>query len=304
MNQPHMDPADDPFEVELYSFTYLLAHSYGEWRGATSAEQKRAALAEAYQRATEKPGLVKFLPGWMMDFLQTCVSRPASPRPASPRPASPRPASPRPASPRPASPRPASPRPASPRPASPRPASPLPATVPNIASFENAFDGSRLAFGGPRSLQKAPKRRRSRLPARAPAAMFPAPAPAPATMVQAPVPAHTAMVLCSSAIPHSHGTVLQCHPTQPWYRAPVPSHTAMVPGSSAIPHSHEPAHTAMVPASVLAHTAIVPAPVLSPAAIVPAPVLSPAAMVPAPDPAHKAMDPCTSTGSHSQVPGF
>jgi len=48
---------------ELYSFTYLLACCYGKWRGATSVEQKRAALAEAYQMATEKPCLVKFLPG-------------------------------------------------------------------------------------------------------------------------------------------------------------------------------------------------------------------------------------------------
>ncbi|KAF3845126.1 hypothetical protein F7725_008289 [Dissostichus mawsoni] len=123
----------------------------------------------------------------------------------------------------------------------------------------NPFLGSRLASGGPRSLQKVSRRRKARIPAGAPAAMVPAPVPAPAAMVPAsaamvpaPVPAPAAMVPtpvavpaamvpCSSAGPHSHGTVLQYHPTQPWFRVPVPCPAAMVPAP-------EPAHTAMVPA--------------------------------------------------------
>ncbi|KAF3846557.1 hypothetical protein F7725_003635 [Dissostichus mawsoni] len=59
-----------------------------------------------------------------------------------------------------------------------------------------------------------------------------------------PVAVPAAMVPCSSAGPHSHGTVLQYHPTQPWFRVPVPCPAAMVPAP-------EPAHTAMVPAPFL-----------------------------------------------------
>ncbi|KAF3844374.1 hypothetical protein F7725_007537 [Dissostichus mawsoni] len=112
--------------------------------------------------------------------------------------------------------------------------------------FSDPFLGSRLAFGGPRSLQKTSKRLKVRRPARTP------------------VPVHTAMVPCSSAGPHSHGTVLQCHRTQPWFRVPVPCPAAMVPAP-------EPAHTAMVPAPEPAHTAMVQASVPAPAAMFPAP---------------------------------
>ena len=115
-----------------YILTYSLAFCYGKWRGASSVEQRGAALAEALQKATEKPGLLKFLPGWIMDFLQTCDSRPASPRHASL----------------------------------------LPATVPIKAPFEDPFVESRLAFEGPLSLRKASRqhgrRRKARIPARAP----------------------------------------------------------------------------------------------------------------------------------------
>ncbi|KAF3836723.1 hypothetical protein F7725_004187 [Dissostichus mawsoni] len=171
----------------------------------------------------------------------------------------------------------------------------------------NPFFGSRLALGGPRSLQKVSMRRKARIPSGAPAAMvpapaamvpapvlapaamvpapaamvptpvavpaamFPAPVPAPAAMVPtpvavpaamfpAPVPAPAAMVPCSSAGPHSHGTVLQYHPTQPWFRVPVPCPAAMVPAP-------EPAHTAMVPAPVPCPAAMVPTPVPAPAAM-------------------------------------
>ncbi|KAF3834472.1 hypothetical protein F7725_025676 [Dissostichus mawsoni] len=116
----------------------------------------------------------------------------------------------------------------------------------------NPFLGSRLASGGPQSLQKVSRRRKARIPAGAPVAMVPVPVPAPAAMVPAPVPAPAAMVPtpvavpaamvpCSSAGPHSQYTVLQYHPTQPWFRVPVPCPAAMVPAP-------EPAHTAMVPA--------------------------------------------------------
>ncbi|KAF3844271.1 hypothetical protein F7725_013612 [Dissostichus mawsoni] len=101
----------------------------------------------------------------------------------------------------------------------------------------NPFLGSRLALGGPRSLQKVSRRRKARIPAGAPAAMVPAPAamvpapaamvpapvlapaamvPAPAAMVPTPVPAHTAMVPCSSTIPHSHDSVFRFRAQQPW----------------------------------------------------------------------------------------
>ncbi|KAF3840251.1 hypothetical protein F7725_018968 [Dissostichus mawsoni] len=140
----------------------------------------------------------------------------------------------------------------------------------------NPFLGSRLASGGPRSLQKVSRRRKARIPAGAPAvmvpapvamvpasaAMVPAPVPAPAAMVPTPVAVPAAMVPCSSAGPHSHGTVLQYHPTQPWFRVPVPCPAAMVPAP-------EPAHTAMVPAPVPCPAAMVPTPVPAPAAMSP-----------------------------------
>ena len=91
--------------------------------------------------ATEKPGLLKFLPGWIMDFLQTCNSQSASWKQANYRPAS-------------------------------TPGC-QPSTTPGLssASASDSFLGSRLAFGGPRTN----KRRKARQPARSPVAMVPAP---------------------------------------------------------------------------------------------------------------------------------
>ena len=91
----------------------------------------------------------------------------------------------------------------------------------------NPFLGSRLALGGPRSLQKVSRRRKARIPAVAPAGMVPAPVLAPAAMVPAPVLAPAAMVPASVLTP-----------------------AAMVPASVLAP-------AAMVPAPVLAPAAMV-----------------------------------------------
>ncbi|KAF3859799.1 hypothetical protein F7725_000054 [Dissostichus mawsoni] len=93
-----------------------------------------------------------------------------------------------------------------------------------------------------------------------------------------------AMVPCSSAGPLSHGTVLQYHPTQPWFRVPVPCPAAMVPAQVPVP-------AAMVPAPLPAPAAMVPAPVPAPAAMVPASEPDLTAMFPAPEPANTAMFP-------------
>ncbi|KAF3854445.1 hypothetical protein F7725_022500 [Dissostichus mawsoni] len=145
----------------------------------------------------------------------------------------------------------------------------------------NPFLGSRLALGGPRSLQKVSRRRKARIPAGAPAAMvpppaamFPAPVPAPAAMVPAPVPAPTAMV-----------------------PAPVPAPTAMVPSPVLAP-------AAMFPAPEPAHTAMIQASVPVPTAMVPTPEPTHTAMVPAPEPAHTAMVPGSRTGPYSHGPGL
>ncbi|KAF3859896.1 hypothetical protein F7725_000151 [Dissostichus mawsoni] len=99
----------------------------------------------------------------------------------------------------------------------------------------NPFSGSRLASGGPRSLQKVSRRRKARIPAGAPAAMVPAPVPAPAAMVPAPA----AMV--PAPVPAQQPWFRpQLRFQQPWFRAPVPSHTAMVPCSGSVPSSHGP----------------------------------------------------------------
>ncbi|KAF3837625.1 hypothetical protein F7725_009393 [Dissostichus mawsoni] len=148
---------------------------------------------------------------------------------------------------------------------------------PECQSPLDPFLGSRLAFGGPRSLQKTSKRRKVRRPARAPV-------PVHAAMVPCSSAAHTAMVPCSSTIPHSHG-----------FRVPVPCPAAMVPAP-------EPAHTAMVPAPVPCPAAMVPTPVPAPAAMVPAPAPAPPAMDPAPVPAHTAMVPASVPVPAAMVP--
>ena len=66
-----MDPEDDPFEVELQNVTFFLAFCFDWWKGASNVWQKKAALVEAHRLATEKPWLLKFLPGWFKDLLQT-----------------------------------------------------------------------------------------------------------------------------------------------------------------------------------------------------------------------------------------
>ncbi|KAK5907402.1 hypothetical protein CesoFtcFv8_005255 [Champsocephalus esox] len=228
-----MGPAH-PSELELLNFSFFLANCSDRWKKAPGVQQREAVLSEARQMAREKPGLVKFLPGWISKILPLCDSRPASPRHAS----------------------------------SLAPNS-QPGTIslggfrlksthasaPVPAPGQESYSGTRLAYGGPQSIQAAAKRRsrKARLAARAPAAMAP----------------------CSSTGPHSHGSVLQYQPTQPWIRVPVPCPAAMVPAT-------EPAHTAIVPAQVQAPAAMVPATEPAHTAMVPAPALAPAAMVPVP----------------------
>ncbi|KAF3847162.1 hypothetical protein F7725_020190 [Dissostichus mawsoni] len=167
----------------------------------------------------------------------------------------------------------------------------------NLSQASNPFLGYGQVLGGPRILQKFSKRCKAKIPARAPAApvpamiqasvpgstamvpasvltpaaMVPAPVPAPPAMVPASVLAPAAMFPCSSAGPHSHGTVVQYHPTQPWFRVPVPCPAAMVPAQVPVP------------------AAMVPAPVPAPAGMVPASEPNLTAMFPAPEPAHTAM---------------
>ncbi|KAF3838241.1 hypothetical protein F7725_010009 [Dissostichus mawsoni] len=125
----------------------------------------------------------------------------------------------------------------------------------DLSQASNPFLGYGQALGGPRILQKFSKKCKAKIPARAPAAPVPAmiqaSAPASTAMVPASVLAPAAMFPCSSAGPHSHGTVLQYHPTQPWFRVPVPCPAAMVPAQVPVP------------------AAIVPAPVPAPAAMCP-----------------------------------
>ncbi|KAF3836813.1 hypothetical protein F7725_004277 [Dissostichus mawsoni] len=103
------------------------------------------------------------------------------------------------------------------------------------------------------------------------------------------------MVPCSSAGPLSHGTVLQYHPTQPWFHVPVPCPAAMVPAQVPVP-------AAMVPAPVPAPAAMVPASEPDLTAMFPAPEPANTAMFPAPEPAHAAMFPAPEPSNTAMVP--
>ncbi|XP_010783996.1 cyclin-dependent kinase inhibitor 1C-like, partial [Notothenia coriiceps] len=210
-----MGPAD-PLEQEILDFSFSLAHCSDLWRGASRVQQREVAQAEARRITIKKPALVKFLPAWFLDYLTVCFPDPDRPR------------------------------------------SPnslfdttrigvvrlesAPASSPVFALVQEPFDGTRLAFGGPRSLQTAPKgrSRKARLAAQAQRAIVPEPVQPPAAMVTEPVQPPAALVT---------------EPVQP----PAAMVLAPEPVSAAMDSAPEPAHTAMFPAPVPDLTAMFPA---------------------------------------------
>ncbi|KAK5921366.1 hypothetical protein CgunFtcFv8_025077 [Champsocephalus gunnari] len=177
-----MGPAD-LFEQELLDFTFSLATCSDQWIGAVRVQQRDAALAEAVHLTLRNQSLVKFLPARLLDYLTICF--PDADRPRSPNSCF-----------------------DTTRIGVVRLAS-APASHPVFATVQEPFAGTRLAFGGPRSLQTAPKGRgrKARLAARgqrarAPEpdlsarilASIPAPVPVPAALVPDPDVAPAATV--------------------------------------------------------------------------------------------------------------
>ncbi|KAK5851385.1 hypothetical protein PBY51_002186 [Eleginops maclovinus] len=135
-----------------------------------------------------------------------------------------------------------------------RHASPLP--VPNTAPFVDPFLGSRLAFGGPRSIQQAQKKRKARQPASAPAAEPPAAEPPAAEPHAAEPPAaepHAAKPPAAEppeAKPPSATLTAQVLSLAAAFPAAVSALAAMFPGQALTAMTPSPVLATMLPAAV------------------------------------------------------